>query len=69
MLWFSKKFTVIEIITRGFLPSLTIYLVAIAMMFKHIEPSSFDDEDEIVTKPSPPSPSRISSSSTRNWRA
>lgn len=50
ILWFSKKFTVIEIITRGFLPSLTIYLVSIAMMFKHIEPSSFDDEDEIVTK-------------------
>lgn len=48
MLWLADKFTASQIIIRGFLPALAIEIVALFMMYKKIQPSSFDVKNEIV---------------------
>lgn len=50
MLWLAQKFTVVEIISRGFLPSLTIHLISQYFIYHKIQDSSYDATDEIVTK-------------------
>lgn len=50
MLWLADKFTATQIITQAFLPSIAIYLVAVALMFPKINDSRFDQKDELILK-------------------
>lgn len=51
MLWLGDKFGTLEIVAKGFLPALTLYLVAILLIWKKITNAGMDDETkEIVTK-------------------
>lgn len=49
MLWLADKFTAIEILTRGFLPSLTMLTVLIAFMYPKFRNIKDDTKNEIVT--------------------
>lgn len=49
MLWFAEKFSGVEIIVKGFLPSFALYLTSTALLYRRITPSQFDYENEIVT--------------------
>lgn len=50
MLWLANKFTALEIITRGFLPSLAMLITTTAVMYPQITNTQDDTKDEIVTK-------------------
>lgn len=50
MLWLADKFTAIEVIKQGFLPSLAILVGAIALMYPKIDDKPYEATDEIVTK-------------------
>lgn len=50
MLWLAGKFGSIDIILRGFLPSLTLAVVALAAMYPKLKDSKYDAENEIITK-------------------
>ena len=50
MLWLAHKFEAIQIITRGIVPSLAIYAVAVLMLRRKIKRTTSDVPNEIVTK-------------------
>lgn len=51
MLWIAGKFTGMEIILQGILPSLTLFLVTTAFMYRSIENEKRDDAtNEVVTR-------------------
>lgn len=47
MLWLAGKFTAYEILVLGFLPALALLGVMIAMMYRTIEPATYDATDEV----------------------
>ncbi|MCA9397939.1 sodium:proton antiporter NhaD, partial [candidate division WWE3 bacterium] len=50
MLWLAGKFETLEIILRGFLPSLTLYIISTFLLYQKVTPSNFDIENEIITE-------------------
>lgn len=50
MLWFAEKFSAIEIITRGFLPSLALYAVSIGFMYRTIDKETADTTNDLRTE-------------------
>jgi Na+/H+ antiporter NhaD/arsenite permease-like protein len=50
MLWLADKFTAIEVIKQGFLPSLAILIGALALMYPKVDDKPYEETDEIVTK-------------------
>ncbi|MCA9388888.1 sodium:proton antiporter NhaD, partial [Candidatus Berkelbacteria bacterium] len=50
MLWLADKFTAMQIIIQGFLPSVTLLLVALAILAPKIKNTGFDVKSEIVNK-------------------
>lgn len=50
MLWFAGKFTALEIILKGFLPSFTLYVVSMFFMYRQIEPIGYDSHEEVIAK-------------------
>lgn len=50
MIWLAEKFSAIEILTRGFLPSLTMLGVLIAFMYPKFRKDTDDTKTELVTK-------------------
>ena len=50
MLWFAHKYTALEIIKIGFLPSITLWAVTIGFMYRRIRGETRDTANEIITK-------------------
>lgn len=50
MLWFADKITAWEVISRGILPSLTLWVVSVSLLAFKISHTPFDVGNEIVTK-------------------
>lgn len=50
MLWFAGKFTAFEIIVRGFLPSLALWVVATGLMYRKLQNDTADETKELVTR-------------------
>jgi Na+/H+ antiporter NhaD/arsenite permease-like protein len=48
MLWLANKFTATEIITGGFLPSVTMAIVAIAIIYPKVAKSTYENDDETI---------------------
>lgn len=48
MLWLAKKFTAIEIISKAFLPSLAIFVMSMALMFRLVKENDYDVKTELV---------------------
>ena len=53
MLWFAKKFTSLEIIVKGFLPALALWIVSTVLLWRNITQSTRDDTNEVITHLSP----------------
>lgn len=49
MLWLADKFTAMEIITRGFLPSVSMLIVLIAFMYPKFRKDTDDVKTELIT--------------------
>lgn len=47
MLWFAGKFNALELIARGFLPSLILFIVSTLLILRGIKGDSKDDEEEL----------------------
>lgn len=50
MLWFAGKFNALEIISKGFLPSIALWIVATLIMQYGIKGETRDEEGDMVTK-------------------
>lgn len=50
MLWLAGKFSAIDIITRGFLPSLAMLIVSTALFYPRLKQADNDVKSEIITK-------------------
>lgn len=50
LLWLAGKFSAVEIIARGFLPSLAIFATAMAILVRKIQNNGFNAENEVIAK-------------------
>ncbi|MBL8031872.1 MAG: sodium:proton antiporter NhaD, partial [Candidatus Doudnabacteria bacterium] len=50
MLWIAGKFNTWQVISRGFLPSFSLWLVATGLLTRKLEKSDYDSTEEITTK-------------------